>query len=294
MDNLMYQEITKIALITVTLGLSLFLIFEFMKKVVSPFTRYVKYLWVFFTFFCIVEIFSFSIGIWLLAIMSFWSLREYFSLVDIRLQDRWGIMGAYLSIPFMFYYIQSDWYGMFVVSIPVYSFLAIPFLLAIGGKPTKGIVFSIGAIDLGIFLFVYCLGHIGYLSLFSIRVAMILILNIVVCDILAYCIRDKIQNKVKDMAFRLFVPLPFTSIVTLLLSKWTNIPPDHSIVLGLMIPVLIVIGNYTIKQIEADLGITKESLSPGKGEVIDNIKSVFYTAPVVFHYIRYFLDEYNL
>ena len=30
------------------------------------------------------------------AVFSFAALREYFSLVDIRLQDRWGILAAYL------------------------------------------------------------------------------------------------------------------------------------------------------------------------------------------------------
>ena len=67
----------------------------------------------------------------------------------------------------MIRFIQIDWYGMFIISIPVYAFLVIPFLIALGGKQTEGTVFSIGAIDFGLFLLVYCIGHIGYLAFFS-------------------------------------------------------------------------------------------------------------------------------
>ena len=91
-----------------------------------PFGSYVSYPWIFFLSFTAAETIAFTAGIWILALVCFRALREYFSLVHIRLQDRLGILGAYLSIPFMIYFIQIDWYGMFVISIPVYAFLAIP------------------------------------------------------------------------------------------------------------------------------------------------------------------------
>ena len=98
----------------------------------SYFDSYLNYTWIYFLSFAVCERISFTAGIWILALVSFWALREYFSLIHIRLQDRLGVLVAYLSIPFMFYFIQIDWYGMFIVSIPVYAYLAIPLFVALG------------------------------------------------------------------------------------------------------------------------------------------------------------------
>jgi phosphatidate cytidylyltransferase len=77
-----------------------------------------------------------------------------------------------------------------------------------------------------------------------------------------------------------------------LLTSWTGLPMIHSVIIGLLIPVLVIIGNHTIKYLESDLGIDRENLRSGKGLIIDNLKSVLYSAPIVFHYIRYFTDIY--
>ena len=37
------------------------------------------------------------------------------------------------------------------------------------------------------------------------------------------------------------------------------------------------------------LGIDKDKMKPGRGLIIDNVKSILYAAPVVLHYIRYFI-----
>lgn len=46
----------------------------------------------------------------------------------------------------MILFIQVDWYGMFIISIPVYAFLVILSLIALGGKQAEGTVFSIDAL----------------------------------------------------------------------------------------------------------------------------------------------------
>lgn len=278
--------------------ISIFIIFGALTivRIVTAMTRkrflfdsYLGYSWLFFLSFTVSELFSFSIGVWVLALISFWALREYFSLINIRLQDRIAILGAYLSIPFMYYFIQVGWYGMFIVSIPVYVFLAIPFLVALGGRETEGTVFSIGAIDFGLFLFVFCIGHIGYLLFFSTWMAGMLIINVLICDMANCLVRKKIKTAWARLAVSYFLPALFTVAVSLALSGWTGIPPWHSIILALMIPILVLMGHHTGNYVKADLGIEEDLLVPGRGQILDNLQSLFYTAPVVFHYIRYFL-----
>jgi phosphatidate cytidylyltransferase len=238
--------------------------------------------------FAVSEVFSFNVAIWILAVLCFMALREYFSLVDIRLQDRWGILGAYLSIPFMIVFVQYDLYGMFIISIPVYSFLVIPFLITLGGKEIEGTLFSIGLIDFGLFLLVYCIGHIGYLARFSTWWAIMLVLNVTGCDIIATFMKKKKDYRLSRVVIQYLVSAPVTFALTWALSAWTRIPWFHCIFLGLLIPALVVVGRHTIRYVEKDLGITSDKLLPGKGQVLDNLRSFLYTAPIVFHYIRYF------
>lgn len=250
---------------------------------------YLRHLWVFFLMFAVAEVVSFKVAIWILAPMCFVGLREYFSLLDIRLQDRWGLWGAYLSIPFMVFFIQADWYGMFIIWIPVYAFLAVAFLVTIGGKQTEGTVFSIGAIMFGLFLLVYCIGHIGYLALFSTWMAIVLVLDVAIADLVAYALGASGKPSERGDVGKYIASAPVTVILTVALSEWTGIPRAHSVALGLLIPLLVAMGRHTIVYIESDLGITRDRIVPGGGRVIDSTASALYAAPIVFHYVRFFL-----
>jgi phosphatidate cytidylyltransferase len=254
------------------------------------FGSYLGFSWAFFVAFATAELWSLRAGNWVVAIISFLALREYFSMVEIRLQDRLGILGAYASIPFMFHFVTIQWYGMFIISIPVYSFLAIPLLVTLGGCEKEGTVFSIGVIDFGLFLFVYCMGHISYLMSYSIWMAAMLILNVAVCDAVSCLLQDQGKAVWARLARRYFLPLPVTVLLAVALSPWTTIPERHSAVLGALIPLLVVMGRHTGNYVEADLGVAEETVGPGRGQILDNLKSLLFVAPIVFHYIRYFLD----
>jgi phosphatidate cytidylyltransferase len=269
--------------------LTLVVILERVRRIRLPIDCYFRYVWAFFLVFGIAELVSLEVAVWILAVLCFLALREYMTLVDIRLQDRWGVVGAYLSIPFMIYYIQIDWYGMFIISIPVYAFLGIPFLVTLAGRETRGTIFSIGAIDFGLFLLVYCVGHIGYLARYSTWMAAFLVLAVALCDHVARIVPATSRGHRTRALIRYAIAAPLTVLLAWALSDWTGIPLDHSIILGLLIPVLVAIGRFTMGHIEIDLGIRRENLRPGSGQIIDCLKSFMYAAPVVFHYIRYFL-----
>ena len=288
MNNLL-QNTPLLTMLGIFVLLSLVVIIIMFGKKQYPYSSYFNYIWIFFLILLIADFSSFYLASWGWGILSFLILREYFSLVDLRLQDRLGVLASYLSIPFMMHFIHTDWYNMFIITIPVYSFLVIPFLISISGKESEGAIYSIGTIDFGLFLFVYCIGHLAYISFHSTWIAAMLILNIAICDTASFIIDNRIHTAWKKILFKYLVPIPITITLTLLLSDWTGIPGIHSIMLGLLIPALIIIGNHTIIYFESDLGIERDKLKPGRGLIIDNIKSILYTAPVVLHYIRYFI-----
>jgi phosphatidate cytidylyltransferase len=277
------------ALLAIEIALSVFLLVRVFVRRSLALGSYLGLTWAFFFGFLIADLVSFRAGNWVIAILSFVALREYFSLIEIRLQDRLALLGAYASIPFMFHFVTIDWYGMFIISIPVYSFLAIPLLVTLGGRETDGTIFSIGAIDFGLFLFVYCMGHISYLMSYRIWMAVMLIVNVAICDWIARAIRRRGYRGWKSALTQFTLPIPITACVALWLSTWTTIPDGHSLVIGAMTPLLVLMGRRTGDYVEADLGVKIDALSPGRGQILDNLKSLLFTAPVVFHYIRYFL-----
>ena len=279
----------RIALIEIFILLSLIGVISLLRKKKSVYLSYINYIWIFFLILITAETISFYISCWGWGILSFFTLREYFSLVDLRLQDRIGVLAAYLSIPFMMHFVHTDWYNMFIITIPVYSFLVIPFLISLAGKDSTGAINSIGTIDFGLFLFVYCMGHLAYLSFHSTWMTAMLVLTIAICDLVSLLINGRINVMWKKVVVKYLIPLPVTVTITLLLSEWTGIPVMHAIALGLIVPALVIIGNHTISYFESDLGIVKTDLQPGRGLIIDNIKSMLFTAPIVFHYIRYFV-----
>jgi phosphatidate cytidylyltransferase len=280
-----------LALLVLLAALSLLLVLRKAAKFHLPLGSYTACLWTFSLMLCLSELVSFRIAIWILALLCFVALREYFTLIDIRLQDRWGIVGAHLSILFMFYFIYIDWYGMFIISIPVYAFLVIPFLVSLGGAEAEGAVFSIGAIDFGLFLLVYCIGHIGYLALYSTWKAAWLILSVAACDFLLHFFKARGRAAWSRAILRYAACLPPTLLLALGLSSWADIPRHHAIILGLIVPALVGIGRFTVAYIESDLGVERKGPRPGKGQLMDNLKSFLYVAPVAFHYIRYFLTS---
>jgi phosphatidate cytidylyltransferase len=285
----MAYSLPTVVLLVICLVLTAIRAARLLRKRRFTFDSYLGFTWLFFLSFVISDLFSHPASIWILALVSFWAIREYFSLIAIRLQDRLAILGSYLAIPFMYYFIQIEWYGMFIVSIPVYAFLIIPLLVALGGRETDGTVFSIGAILFGLFLFVFCIGHIGYLLSYSSWMAALLVINVLACDSAICLVRRKTSRHGVRALLSYVLAAPVVLGISLLLSDWTGIPPVHSTILALMMPLLVIMGHRTGDYIEADLGIEEDMLVPGRGQILDNLQSLFYAAPVMFHYIRYFL-----
>ncbi|MGD2136138.1 MAG: hypothetical protein PVF27_08260 [Gemmatimonadales bacterium] len=248
-----------------------------------------RYLWVFLLILSAMEWVGFTIAIWVMALFAFRALREYFSLVDIRLADRWGIWGAYLSIPFMIYLIQIDWYGLFIISIPVYAFLIVPFLVVLGGPDARGAVLSIGIVDFGLFLFVYCMGHIGYLALYSVWMAAFFVLSVALTHAVDHILRGNVEHGWRPYLVRFAVAAPLGVALSLGLLPLTTFPIVHALVLGGLIPALVLIGTFTIKALETDLGISEDDLHAGRGGIIHGTRAYLFAAPIVFHYIRYFV-----
>ena len=99
-------------------------------------------------------LFNQTVAIVFLAFISYLALKEYLSLIPTRRIDREVLLFAYLAIPIQFYWAAIDWYGMFIVFVPVWTFLFFPALMALKGEtqrlPARGRHALLGPDDDGV------------------------------------------------------------------------------------------------------------------------------------------------
>lgn len=121
----------------------------------------IKTWWGMFFIFCLATLFNPIVSLLSLMALTFFALKEYFSMIRSRKADRRLFLWAYLAIPVQFYWIYIGWYGMFIVFIPIYVFLLLP-LPRLINKGTVGFLRSVSSTQWGLMLMVFGLSHLAY------------------------------------------------------------------------------------------------------------------------------------
>ena len=97
-----------------------------------------------------------------LGFVSFLALKEYLSIIPTRRADRRVLLWAYLAIPIQYYWVANEWYGMFIIFVPVYMFLFLPLPMLIIGQ-TEGFLRAVGTLHWGLMATVFSISHMAYL-----------------------------------------------------------------------------------------------------------------------------------
>ena len=237
------------------------------------------------------------------AFLSFFALKEYLSIVPTRQADRRVLFWAYIAIPMQYYWIASNWYGMFTVFIPVFVFLFLPMRAVFIGE-TKGFIKATGTIHWGVMLTVFCVSHIAYLLMLPIKNAeagslglvLFLIFTTQFNDVCQYIWgkllgKHKIIPKVSpNKTWEGFIGgLCTVTLVSGVLAPYlTPLTITQGLVAGLLIAGSGFVGDVVISSVKRDLRIKDSGkLIPGHGGILDRIDSLIYTSPLFFHYLYY-------
>ncbi|PMN87521.1 phosphatidate cytidylyltransferase [Enterovibrio norvegicus] len=235
--------------------------------------------------------------------LSFMALKEFLSIVPIRLADRRVIFWAYLSIPLHYYWLSIEWYGMFIIFIPVYMFLYLPMVAVLIGD-TNGFIRSAGVIHWSMMLTVFCLSHMAYLLVLpsknpdagSLGMLLFLLIFTQLNDVSQYVCgksfgKRKIIPKVSpNKTWGGFIGGGITIVILSYFAApyLTPLTPVEGMVAGLIISLSGFIGDLVISSVKRDLKIKDTGhLIPGHGGILDRVDSLMFTAPLFFHYIYY-------
>lgn len=261
--------------------------------------------WVMVLIFTIAMIASRNLSLGFFAFVSFLGLKEYLSLIPARRADRRPLFWAYMAIPIQYYWVYLEWYGMFIVFIPVFCFLLLPVRMLLIGEP-EGYLRASGTLQWGLMTTVFSLSHAAFLLILRDKADPLipagpgLMLYLVVLtqfnDVAQYIGgkslgRTKVVPSVspkKTWAGFLCGIATTTMLACLLGPVLTPMNYAQSVLAGLIIGMGGFFGDINLSALKRDLGIKDTgSLLPGHGGILDRVDSLTYTAPLFFHYIYY-------
>lgn len=242
------------------------------------------------------------------AFISFLALKEFYSITPLRTVDRRLVFWAYLAIPVQYYFAYIQWYGMFIIFIPVYMFLFLPMRSTLIGE-TEGYIKANATIQWSLMLAVFTLSHIAYLVNMdrfhgdSGFIGLILFLLFITQsnDVSQYVFgklsgKHKIIPKVSpNKTWEGFLGGLFmtTLLATLLAPFLTILSWQQGLVAGALMATVGFIGNVVLSSIKRDIGIKDTgSLIPGHGGLLDRVDSLMYTTPIFFHYFFYITKDF--
>lgn len=237
------------------------------------------------------------------ALVSFMALKEFLTLVPSRQSDRMPLLWMFIAIPLNYWLIGIGWYGMFVVFIPVYVFLFLPARMVIAGD-TQGFLRTASQLHWSLMTTVFAFSHVAFLLVLpadGMQTGALLVLFLVGLtefnDIAQYLWgkslgRIKVIPKVspnKTLTGLLGGVATTALAATILGPLLTPLSWPMALLAGVIIGVTGFCGDVVMSAIKRDIGVKDSgTLLPGHGGILDRLDSLIFTAPVFFHFVRYF------
>ena len=243
----------------------------------------------------------------LFAFVSLSALREFATLTHTRRGDHHALLVAFLFVlPFQYYLLAIEWYGLFSIFIPVYAFLGLPIIAALRGDSTRFLE-RIAFVQWGMMVCVFCVSHAP--ALLTLKIpgyedrAMLLVAFLIIVvqgsDVLQY-VCGKLFGR-RKVAPELSPSKTWEGLIggvacatALGASLWwiTPFTPVQAASMALVICLMGFLGGLVMSAIKRDRGVKDWGyMIEGHGGMLDRVDSIVFAAPIFFHLTRYWFVE---
>jgi phosphatidate cytidylyltransferase len=239
----------------------------------------------------------------LFTLISFVAFREYATLTPTRRGDHWALVVCFfIVLPFQYFFVWIEWYGVFTIFIPVYVFLILPLMCALSGD-TRDFMQRTATLQWGLMVTAFCLSHVPALLALDIpgyegRNAFLIVFLVLVVqssDVLQYVWgkllgRHKIAPLLSPSKTVEGFAGGIASATALGAAIWwiTPFSPWQAALIALTINLMGFIGGLVMSALKRDRGVKDwGAMIEGHGGMLDRVDSVCFSAPVFFHVVRY-------
>ena len=235
-------------------------------------------------------------------LLSFAALRELSSISkNVRDEDRRVLIWCYLAIPVQYYLAYIGWFNIFIIFIPIIMFVAIPFMLVIGGYTTE-IGRSMSVLPTQLMFTVFSISHLAFLlSLPEIPgfnaggrgLLLYVVFLTEINDVFQFVWgkllgKNKIIEKISpNKTWEGFIGgLITTTFLAYFLRFLTPFTPTEAFIVGFIVACSGFVGDVIVSAIKRDIGLKDTgTLIPGHGGILDRIDSLAITAPAFFYLV---------
>lgn len=240
------------------------------------------------------------------ALISFLALREFITATPTRRGDHWGLFAAFFVIlPYQYWLVATQWYGMFAIMIPVYAFILIPIVTVLTPDVTEFLERN-ARTQWGLMVCVYFISHIPMLEnldnlpplkMGSAGLIIFLVAVIQGSDVLQY-VWGKLLGKTPVSALSpkktlegLIGGVLSASLLGALMHRLTPFSPLQAFGVSLLLCLVAFFGGLVMSAIKRERGIKDwGTLIEGHGGMMDRIDSLCFSAPLYYHILRYFFN----
>ncbi len=242
----------------------------------------------------------------LFGVLSFIALREFITLTHTRRADHRSLLLAFFVIlPAQFVLAGAQSLNLFMVFIPVYSFLAIPVVSAFGNDPQRFLERT-AKIQWGIMVCVYGMSHAPALLLLEFpghsgRGAF-LVFYLVMVVAGAYIAQEAISRRLRSIPVARQISRSFSwrawlagalaaGLIGGLLYWATPFKPLQAVAMGALAGAIGTLGDFVMKALKRDAGVRHwggRTTVTGAVGLLDRVAPLCFAAPVFFHVVRWY------
>ena len=265
------------------------------SEIIKIFNQRVRLWWAMCAVF-VVAAFSGGLGsIIIFCLTSFLLLREFITITPTRKGDHHTLFWVFFIIlPLQYFFLWCNWYGMFIILIPVYAFLFIPLRIAITGD-AHGFMERAAKIQWALMICIYCISHAPALlkvdfpgePKMGLRLLLFLCLIVQTNDITQLIFSHVHKNKIVKLIVGLFVSTILGA------SLWWATP--FSILQAAAMAALIVFmgtaGSFCYAAMVLDRNKPGVVVVQTRQTMTERVISLCFAAPVFFHIARYYFTN---